>query len=651
MAFFRDWNNIRLLKLDALHRFILLALLLSVSAFAQNSNFQDATFRDSFEESAIWISEVDGNWSDGFNWEIGSPPLDGQSVIISVPTDVVVTIDGGPLVVSSISSEESLMLNTILTVNGPILNNGGMTIAGALINAYVLPGSTQDVATGFRPIIRNVRMGKTISSGIGNNLAITVEDGLTLDGSFVVWGGSGSSFSTASFNGNTPYTINGAGDILIGSGNNGISGNADITIGPDITLHGYVGTFAPGSTLINLGTVHSDFPGILTFGKIGMTVINDGVMKGTDGGSLAITGNWTNNTSIAIQDGGTLHLGGTYNNQGTIVATDSTVSLAGEFTTAGLGSLSRTGGSVRITGTLDNGNGPGLVLDATTGSWEIGGGQVVGGALDTLDGTLFSTTGRGINSPALDGVTMNGTLVVAPSCSLAIVNNLTLNGLMRISGGPGSQASSINFNTLVPQTLSGTGTMRISANGGVNAGDLTVGPDVTLSGATGSFRASGSFDIMGTVLPDINISLKVESQNDTLVNNGLFRAPSPSTITVLGLVSNDGTFQIESGSMIQTQRAGYTQSASGALIIDISGLGAANHGQLNSTEGVSLAGSLTVKLINAYVPEIGDIFTIVTGTSITGTFDMINGLDIGGGKQFDVVYNATNVTFEVVSGP
>ena len=144
--------------------------------------------------------------------------------------------------------------------------------------------------------------------------------------------------------------INGTGEILIGSGNNSIGGNADITIGPDITLRGYVGNFSPGSILVNQGTVHSDLPGTLTFGAAGMTVINDGVMKGTDGGSLSITGNWTNNASITIQDGGTLNLNGTYNNLGTIAATDSTVNLGGEFTMAGLGSLSRTGGSVRITG-------------------------------------------------------------------------------------------------------------------------------------------------------------------------------------------------------------------------------------------------------------------------------------------------------------
>ena len=610
-------------------------------------NAQEVLFRDSFEDIAIWISQVSGKWVDGFNWETGSPPLDYQAVIIDVPTDVEVTLDSGPLVVSSIISEESLLINTTLTVNGPILNNGGITMAGTLINAYVLPGSTQDIGLASHSTIRNVRMGRTISTGIRKLLA--VEDGLTLDGSIVVSGSTGSQYSGASFNGDTPYTINGTGDIFLGSGNNNIGGNADVTIGSGITLRGHVGIFSPGSTLINQGTVHSDLPGLLTFGAAGMTVINDGVMKGTGGGSLGITGNWTNNASITIQDGGTLNLSGTYNNQGTIVATESTVNFGGEFTSAGLGGFSRTGGSVRITGTLDNG--PGLVLDSTTGSWEIAGGRVVGGALDTIDGTLFSATGRGINSPVLDGVTMDGTLSVSPSSSLAIVNHLTLNGQMRVVGGPGSQASSINFDTSTPQTLNGTGTLRISTNGGVNAGDLTVGPDITLNAATGGYLASGSFEIMGTVLPDISKSFIVESQNDMLSNSGLFHARSPSTLTVRGLASNDGTFQIESGSVIQTERAGYTQSASGALIIDIRSLGTANHGQLTATEAVSLAGSLTVNLVDSYEPEIGDTFTIVTGTSITGAFDTSNGLVIGNGKQFNVIYNATDVTLEVVAGP
>jgi len=265
---------------------------------------QELIFRDSFEDIAIWISQVSGKWGDGFNWESGTPPADGEAVIIDVPTDVEVTMATGPLVVSSIISEESLLINTELTVNGTILNNGGITMGGGtLINADVLPESTHDIGMTGGGVIRNVRMGRTISSGRGNRNALTVEDALTLDGSIVVWGGAGSSFSTASFNGNTPYTINGTGEILIGNGNNSIGGNADITLGPDITLRGNSGSIRPGSVLTNQGTVHSDLPGGLIIGTDVMTVINEGVIRGSAGGSLTIRGLASNDGIFQIESG------------------------------------------------------------------------------------------------------------------------------------------------------------------------------------------------------------------------------------------------------------------------------------------------------------------------------------------------------------
>ena len=173
----------------SMHRFLALMLLLSTPAMAQ-----DWIFRDSFEDIAIWISQVSGNWGDGFNWKSGSPPADGEAVIIDVPTEVEVTMATGPRVLSSIVSEELLHINTTLTVNGPILNNGGMTISGELINAYVLPSSTQGIVVTSRiggSIIRNVRMGGTISSGMGNRSSLNIVDGLTLDGAIVVWGARG----------------------------------------------------------------------------------------------------------------------------------------------------------------------------------------------------------------------------------------------------------------------------------------------------------------------------------------------------------------------------------------------------------------------------------------------------------------------------
>ncbi len=218
--------------------------------------------------------------------------------------------------------------------------------------------------------------------------------------------------------------------------------------------------------LINQGTVHSELPGQITFGANGVTVINDGIIMGTDGGSISITGNWTNNSSITIQDGGTLSLAGTYNNLGTITANNSTVVLGSQFTIDQLGTFNRSGGTVRLTGRLDNPTT--ITLNASTGSWQIlQGGRIVGGVVETLDGTSFSASGCCINNARFDGVTMNGTLSVSSSTVFVIANSMTLNGSITMFGGSGSAASAINFDTSTPQTLDGTGFMRIASNGTV----------------------------------------------------------------------------------------------------------------------------------------------------------------------------------------
>lgn len=129
---------------------------------------------------------------------------------------------------------------------------------------------------------------------------------------------------------------------------------------------------------------------------------------------------------------------------------------------------------------------------------------------------------------------------------------------------------------------------------------------------------------------------------DGVTIDGTVGVYASSSITLLNSLTLNGQL------VIATQSGGYTQSASGALLIDIRGLGQANHGKLTATESVSLAGSLSINLVEAYEPEIGDLFTIVNGASITGTFDTINGLVIGNGKQFNVIYSATEVIVEVI---
>ena len=91
------------------------------------------------------------------------------------------------------------------------------------------------------------------------------------------------------------------------------------------------------------------------------------------------------------------------------------------------------GAPFAVAGTLNNG--PGLVLDSTTGGWAISGGRIVGGTIDTLDGTVLSTRGQ---SSVLDGVTLNGTMTIGASVWVKVENGMTINGAVRITGGAGS---------------------------------------------------------------------------------------------------------------------------------------------------------------------------------------------------------------------
>jgi hypothetical protein len=75
------------------------------------------------------------------------------------------------------------------------------------------------------------------------------------------------------------------------------------------------------------------------------------------------------------------------------------------------------------------------------------------------------------------------------------------------------------------------------------------------------------------------------------------------------------------------------------------------YSRLAVANGASLAGTLKIKLINGFVPAIGNTFTVLTGSAVTGKFATVNGLSINSTEHFTIAYNATNVTLTVVSGP
>ena len=86
-------------------------------------------------------------------------------------------------------------------------------------------------------------------------------------------------------------------------------------------------------------------------GVVQDTLINNGTLQATNGGSLSI-GDLSQSTGTVSADGSALRLFGTLANGGTITATNSTVDLNGTFTQAGLGTFNRPGSIVDLSGTL-----------------------------------------------------------------------------------------------------------------------------------------------------------------------------------------------------------------------------------------------------------------------------------------------------------
>jgi hypothetical protein len=111
---------------------------------------------------------------------------------------------------------------------------------------------------------------------------------------------------------------------------------------------------------------------------------------------------------------------------------------------------------------------------------------------------------------------------------------------------------------------------------------------------------NGGFDFTGGVLNADQVDFLLENNGGTLAPGGIGQA---------------GTTVIDGG---------YTQDATGTLAIDLGGTGAGLFDLVEVTGDATLDGLLDVDLIDGFVPQLADTFTILTAT---GTITD-NGLDL-----------------------
>ncbi len=301
-----------------------------------------------------------------------------------------------------------------ILIYGTLTNSGTITVdaTSTLAPDGTIDGGTIDAQTGAG-IASATLVGVTIDGSfqVVDENNVTVEDGLTLNGTATLGSAGSGNWGTLDFNGS--QTLGGSGTVTFdGPGPYNAVGvyNATLTIGPQITVQGqsgYVGDSpetggSPGSiAVVNQGTIQAD----------------------TSGTTITIYGTGNQNTgSLKALNGATLSIQGTLTNSGTITV-DGTSTLAS-------------------------------------------GGTIAGGTID-------AQTGAGIGSVTLDGVTIDGNFQVTDENSVTVEDGLTVNGTATLGGSGSGNYGYFLFSG--SQTLGGSGTVIFNGPGPYNALALASG--------------------------------------------------------------------------------------------------------------------------------------------------------------------------------
>jgi hypothetical protein len=352
------------------------------------------------------------------------------------------------------------------------------------------------------------------------------------------------------------------------------------------------------------------------------------------------------------------------------------IHLTGAGTNENTGTLrASSGGTLRIVSSpFDNTGG---VIEAQDDSLV----EVAGGV--TITGGMLTTSGTGVirfvsGSNGLDGVTIASTveLAGAAAATVELVGSITNNGALRMDsvGTPDKTILLNNGNV----TLQGAGTIEMSDSTGnlVRSNSaccvLTNETDHTIQGA-GSLGVVSGGDLLpltnrGTMIANGTNPLVIKTTVGGLSNEstGILHIATGSMLDVnesftsAGTISGGGTLelpntktltnngQVNPGASAGTLTIGshYTQTANGALNIELGGPDVGQFDKLVITGAATLDGILNVTLINGFVPDAGQTFEVMTFASRTGDFATMN-LDFGQGRYATAQYSATALTLTI----
>ena len=201
-----------------------------------------------------------------------------------------------------------------------------------------------------------------------------------------------------------------------------------------------------------------------------------------------------------------------------------------------------------------------------------------------------------------------------------------------------------------------------------NDGSFTIKSDRDLTTA-GALRNDGSVTIgTGSVLTttgdyvqaDRDGSTALEYTTSKLAASGARVRVQDGVMKGLGTVepaleATGGRVQPGLSSGILKVAGSYAPSSNGTLEVEIGGTApGSGHDQLDVGTTASLGGTLHIVTPSSFTPTPGQSFTILKCGAIdcrSGQFDNVQGTIVGSGQEYQVRYNATDVTLQLNTPP
>ena len=590
---------------------------------------------------------VAGSASAGTTLEVSSGSITGSNTT-SLTCYGTVNWTGGSIGgVCNIAPKAALNLlgeGTKLIDNAGVINNFGIT-------KWTGPGSLQ----GYQNATFNNVLGGVFNVAADGNVLTDYYGGNTFNNQ------SGATFAKMA----------GAGTSTLASWTfNGNGGSFDVTTGTlqsKIAFNMTTNTSVSGAGTLQLSGA-SSLSGVLTSAS---HVIMDGTLsctKNTPACHYAGAGlfDWTRGTiggTLTFDAGTKSNLSGTDNK---LIDNASVINNAGTMTWLGGGALQ---GYQNAT---FNNLKDGVFNIADDGSVLVD--YYGGNTFNNQSGATFAKTG-GVKVSNVGAWTFNnsGSLLSNVGLDKATGCALEFNAVLNMNGGTVGGARFTRFkgsaltiagiptiaNTtfeIFAGTVAGTGSVATSGTGVLKWTNGTIKQLTTSKGAILSIAGADQRMVEGTLTNNGTATWSGGNiqgyQNSSVVNNAgatFIDVSKASFVDYYGgnLFKNAGTFKTGASVGKTAMSWGFTQLSTGTLAVDVTSTAATGFDLYSVGGAATLAGTLQIVRPSTYLPPVGSTFKFLTGGTRTGQFATVQNATIDSARQFQVLYNAQDVTLQV----